>query len=61
MKAKVIPKKIVEMAEAMKQAKAEGRQLLIIQSRNWGKTYAASLAATEDAEVVEQKELPPSK
>jgi hypothetical protein len=56
-----IPKKVIEMAKAIEDADKNAERIVIIQSRNWGKTAAYRLARmTEDIphEVIEPKQLP---
>lgn len=60
-KAKVIPEKIVEEVRLRKHFQEQGVQVIVSRKRQWGSALANSLMNnTEDAEIIEPKELPPS-
>lgn len=53
MKPQIIPKKVVDMSEAIKEADKNGHQLIIIQKRQYGKTEAYRLAReAKDVEII---------
>ncbi len=59
MKAEIIPKRILEMAEEMRKSKESGFRTVFMPSRRHGITLAQNLAFnTEDTHAEEQKNLP---
>lgn len=56
MKAEVIPKHVIKLAETMKQLKS-GNITVIVQSRRHSMNAALRLLETQDAEVIDQKQI----
>lgn len=58
-KAKIIPEKILEEVRLRKHFQEQGIQVIVSRKRQWGGTLANSLINnTDDAEIVEDKQLP---